>query len=64
MNFLANRHIAVVDPAAGSYPDYDTIVYSMRIPPVPPEAVVKGVKMGHYVVLTTQLSGEDASDDR
>ena len=54
----------MVDPAAESYPDYDTIVYSTRVPPVPPEAVAKGVTIGHYVVLTTRSNEEDPSNDR
>ena len=36
-----------------------TIVYSRRVPPVPPEAVAKGVTIGHYVVLTTRSNEED-----
>ncbi|MCH8037940.1 MAG: glycosyltransferase family 39 protein [Proteobacteria bacterium] len=63
-NFLADRSIAVIDPAAENHPDYDTIVYSTRVPPVPSEAFAKGVTIGHYVVLTTRSNEEDPSNDR
>ncbi len=62
VNFLANRHIAVIDPAAG-YGDYETIVFSEHLPPVPPEAVERGVRLGDYVVLSTRSEGEARTHD-
>ena len=62
LNFLANRHIEVLD-AAAAYGDYETIVFSQRFPPVPPDAIERGVKLGHYVVLSTRIEGETRSND-
>ncbi len=62
VNFLANRHIAVLDAAAG-YGDYETIVFSERVPPVPPDAVERGLQLGDYVVLSTRSKGEARSDE-
>lgn len=58
VNFLANRHIDLVSADSEEFNEYETIVFSRRMPPVPPEAEARGRSIGHYVVLTTHDDGE------
>lgn len=63
VNFLANRHIDRFHEPHPDYSGYDTVIFSERMPPVPPAALEHGKRLGHYYVFSPGATGKELDHD-